>query len=180
MKNIAFAAALVAGLVAQPLAAQQALPVDCLYQNGGAELANLITEDALSEAGFGEDAGEEGDEKLFAVMDACAISHNVGAEHVEAFAIANLANLVGGELRRRMVETGIDLVPVETLAVEFARNPQLNIETYIDSRPDQFERPYSAVSSATGTDRDLILAWVGFYVAMRSQEIVMSERLGAS
>ena len=165
-------------LLSTPAAAQETPPINCMANSPDTMLASDMVDDFLSESGIGTKP-EGTQERMAAAGIACATENNISEANAESYFAANLSYMMAGEFRRRIQTIGFDMAPVDTLLVELAAEPGMDIAGYIDSRPGEFDIPSKAAADANGLPHNTVLAWIGGYVGMKLQERQSLARLQA-
>jgi hypothetical protein len=160
--------ALFAALLALPAAAQSTPSVECFANSADTTLASDMADEYLAENGIGEKP--EGIEpRVVAVATQCLNQEGVSEQDTDLFMAANISHMVSAEMRRRMIEIGLDMAPSDALVAALIADPELDIVAYVDSRPSEFAVPTGQAAESSGLTRGHVLAMLGGYVGMQQQ-----------
>lgn len=149
-----------------PAYAQDTLPIDCLMTTQDTALAHDVVGDNLSNSGF-TPTDPEVSARLNSAFEGCIAAHGVDEATANIFLNANYAYMVAEELRRRMIEVGLDMAPVEELVTAYLADQQLEVGPYIDSRPDEFAIPMAAAADAHGLEDGVMILMLADYISAR-------------
>ncbi len=168
--------ALSAAIFALPAAALASPSVECFASSTDTTLASDMADEYLAENGIGEKP--EGIEpRVVAVATECLNQEGVSEQDTDLFMAANISHMVSAEMRRRMIEIGLDMAPTDLLVAALVADPELDIVEYVDSRPAEFAAPTAQAAESSGLTRGHILAMLGGYVGMQQQLAAAQELL---